>query len=564
MDRAQLFLVAIQQGIPLPHPGEPTVQDRALLVYRVGGLSVQSVGQRLLDFTTPLHTIPLDVRGNAQHWVIRTADAALSSTIPNWLARFETEEAWQTVYVERMNPPWQSYLRDTGTTRRGLPLATAKRKHDVRAQRAYEKAIANWHFAFRDDAEEFYKKVIARADDFAKATQDFLGYVGLRIQAFIGAFSLHIMALCGNPEVAGLMGHRENLTAFSLPDPPIIQLGFRPSLNQEIMALLCRDFFLAFPQPDIGPINTLLDVVLSAYLHPAYAPPPVSFIHLEARDGGFFLHTLVQAVQLVVPPTALDIGAVGRIAPRPFTQAIAIDDIFAALIPGDLPIDHAVIVLEERSAQVAGISLLVYRAPSAPSAAMIDAVIPTTLTLEAPGLGESWQVIVQSIGTFPTTPHVTWQGHFWAVDTAGNESNHAAWAVQMPGPRARILTRGLSFSLSPPQIQTVSSDLFSLGIPGDDPLISCTVELTEVLDNFTGVRLVAHRSDSGVPDINLTPLLGVPQVLPTPPLGITWQLLIDYIDTPALAYTVIFFGFLWFTDSNNVESNHARLGVTLR
>ena len=46
----------------------------------------------ILDFISPLVPVPLDVRGNAQHWFIRTAEAATEKTIFNWLGKFSSPE----------------------------------------------------------------------------------------------------------------------------------------------------------------------------------------------------------------------------------------------------------------------------------------------------------------------------------------------------------------------------------------------------------------------------------------------------------------------------------------
>src|SRR5712664_397602 len=98
----------------------------------------------ILDLTTHLLSIGLDTRGNAQHWALRTMDAALTKTIDNWRNKFDTQEAWDEKCVTPAVLGWQDYLTHTGVTKRGLLMADVRRKHQQRFQDAYHKAQTNW------------------------------------------------------------------------------------------------------------------------------------------------------------------------------------------------------------------------------------------------------------------------------------------------------------------------------------------------------------------------------------------------------------------------------------
>src|ERR1700746_2711883 len=102
----------------------------------------------VIDFSSPLVPGPLDVRGNAQHWFIRTAEAANDTTFFGFTGKFASPEDWENFCAIPANNAWVSYLKNTGLTRHGVSLAQAKAKHDRRMRGAFEKALTNWTYAF--------------------------------------------------------------------------------------------------------------------------------------------------------------------------------------------------------------------------------------------------------------------------------------------------------------------------------------------------------------------------------------------------------------------------------
>lgn len=558
MDLAHTLALTVRQGIPRPQAGAFTLQQRAWFLLQLAGLRPAEVGRAILDFTTAVVPAPLDVRGNAQHWMIRTADAALERTLPTWNARFETEETWNTIYVDRMVPAWQPYYKDTGATRRGVPMAVVKRKQENQARRAYAKALANWAYAFREEGEEFYLKLLNTTEAFAKATQEFLGYVGLGLHQFVGPFSMHIMALCSNPGIAGVYSLSERFTVWTIPDPPIIPTPYRPSLNQDVMAVFCRDLYLSLPQPPADRLNFILDGVLEAYLHPAYAAPPRSYLHVELRDGGVYLHTHIEEVSHVVHPRAVEWAFPVVYPESPFVDTLAVADLFLFGVPGDFPIAFLTIELAEIAYPTPKPLLLVYRDPSGSEARILDDHVGTRITIGPPAPGETIQLRFRAAAFTRPFPRYRAAGHFWYTDTAGNESNHASWLVQAPGPTADNYRIGRTTPQEPDTEVIAIPSLFALGHAGGDPLASCTFVQHRVLNNLYVMLLKLHRSDGGASDIELVGL-DVLVTVPIPPPGVSWQVILEAHGIAAtLPLPVIFSGELWFTDVDGVQSNHAQ------
>ncbi len=563
MDLAVGLSIATRQGLPLPGGPGAAAQQRAQLLFAVTGLSVQPPGRLLLDLTTPLIPVGLDVRGSAQHWFIRTADAAKTRTETRWEELFSSQGAWESGYVEPMVTGWRNYLKDTGVTRRGVQLPVVKHRHANRATRAYTKALADWTYAFRDEGDPFYAKLQARADEFAKATEDFLGYVGLGIRSFVGAFSVHIMVLCGNPLLTGVLGNREFVNAFSLPDPPIIPTPLRPFFNQELQALFNRDTFLTLPHPDVDLLNFRLDVILGSYLHPAYAQPPSSFLHLEPRDGGIYLHSHIEEVSTVRRPGAAEWAYPAVYPTVAFVATITINDLFLFALPGDLPLASLTIRVEAVDAPSPRPYLLVYRAPAGLEGHIITDVVPTQTTIAPPGPGETIQLRFVSAAFPNPKPRFVARGHFWVTDTAGQESNHASWLVQAPGPTADRFTRSVRNPAPLAPEVLVYANLLRFGHPGSDPLASFTIVLTTLFNVVGDITPEVLRSDGGDVPYLLRPLFLQPLTFEVPPPGTTWDLLVFSTYSSTIGLPIVFIGQFWVTDSLGVESNHVPWSITV-
>ncbi len=563
MDLAVVLSIATRSGLPLPGaPGEAPGQ-RAQLLFAVAGLAAQPGDRLILDLTTPLTEVPLDVRGNAQHWLIRTAEAALERTESRWEELFETQDVWNDVYAERQRLALQGYMRPGAVSRRGVTMEVVMRKQHLRARSAYEKARDNWTRAFADGGDHFYAALQAEADRYVKATQTYLGYVGLYIQGFVGAFSLHIMALCSNPLLPGLFRHLESINSFHLPDPPLIPTPWRPSLNQELMALFCRDVYLTLPHPALDELNFRLEVILGSYLHPAYAPPPRSYVQLEGRDGGLYVHTHIEEVSTIARPQAVEWAYPALYPVAPFLETTVINDLFLFSLPGDLPIVSLTITVEYLDAPSPRPLLLMYRSPTGTEAPDLARSVPSVTTSSPPGLGESIQLLLRSTPFAPPQPRFVARGHFWYTDSAGNESNHAPWLVTAPGPTISNRNMGTVHPSPPAMTTTLVDDLFSLGHAGAAPLASLTMVLTHELNNLYLMTPQLHRSDSGVPDIELSHQLLVPFTVDTPLTGVRWQLRLIAVGVTAVANPVIFTGTWWVTDALGIDSPHTFWSITV-
>jgi hypothetical protein len=564
MDLAQLLTITLRQGLPRPQAGALDAQQRAWMLYLISGLQVRIVGQPLLDFTTPLDPISLDVRGSAQHWMIETADAALESTLPTWQLRFENQEAWDTIYVDRMVPAWQGYLKNTGATRRGVSMATAKRKHRVKASASYQKALTNWAYAFREEAEAFYEVLAARTTSYAESTQSFLSLVGLRIRDFVGAFSLPIMALCSKPEVLGLFGHREHLVAVSMPDPPIIPTPFRPALNQELMAVFCRDLFLTLPHPDVDAINLKLTFILDSFLHPAYAPSPLSFIRLEAREGGLFLHTRILEDLTPRPPRVLEMRVPWQRHGDLPTSVVLVPDLLAYVIPGDYPLAFGTLTLSTRFVSLGTGILFLHRSDGLGTDVPIDPLFPHTVAAPALPDGVTWQIVWIPTSTLQPVREDVLGGTFTWTDNSGLVSPPALWRIQGINPIAQRFVAGIDAPLPTSFLTVVLADVFSKGLSGGAAIVQGHIKLINAINNRVGMQVLLHPTQIGVDEMNLTTLRGVVVDFDVLLSGERWELQVYGPTLAPLDTNIHFSGEWWFTDADGLDSNHELWAITVK
>src|SRR5262249_32000234 len=315
----------------------------------------------ILDLLTPLVVPQLDVTGNASHWVMRTAGAALEKTRDNWLALFDSQDLWNAHDAGPAVVGFTPYVNTAFRSRRGVPSATIRNRFGRNFSKAWLKAVGNWNHAFRDQAEHFYDPLIDNQHHYEEATRLFLGLVGLNMADWLGAFSMHIMALCGNEAILDQPGGHTQFNQLAFPAPVIIPLPLRQALDHGLMALLCRDVYLTLFLGGHDFPNEALDAVLGGHLGFAYASPPASFMHVEARDGGYFLHTVIQGAPEHVSPRALDFHV-----PMPaFTgtglRLPVVPDLYAYSVPGDLPLASGFIRLDHITGDVAEADLLLLR-----------------------------------------------------------------------------------------------------------------------------------------------------------------------------------------------------------
>jgi hypothetical protein len=510
-----------------------------------------------IEYASPLSPLPLDVRGNAQHWFIRTADAANDRTMPHWLARFNSQDAWESQVATPADRGWSGYLKDTGATRKGLPLAVVKRNYLDHFADSWRKAVLGWVHAFRDEGDRFFEQLTARTQAFEESTEDFLGDVGIHMRNFLGSFSTHIMLLCGNQAVYPFLAHRTQLTVLTFPDPPILMGAVRPVFNQEYMALLCRDFFLGLPLPPLDDINFLLDVTLEAYLTHGYAPPPVSFVHVEHTDGIYQMHTHIEGDLDFLPPIAFPLRVPMRQLVAPPGQVVLVPDLFAYGQAGTFPLATLFLQILEYTSNQEDVLLFLSRSDTMSLDVQLNSPVPTVVSVPAPPGGTRWQIVLRTGSLPPGGLAARLSGFLWFFDTALNESNHAEFLIAGAAPTALPFSRILSGTIDDTDIQIAWNDLFDRVIPGDNPVATCTIVLTAVLGNFDGYSLLIERSDSDAFEINLTSVVTVPQVLGLPPPGTRWLLLIDAHGTFGPMISITFVGRIWFTDSLGNESNHA-------
>src|SRR5215471_10492952 len=312
----------------------------------------------VLDLITPLVVPQLDVRGNASHWVIRTADAAINTTFPNWLAAFDSQDQWESLDVAPAALGFAPYVASSFRSKRGLGRDTIRARHHRRFHDAWSKALVNWNHTFRDQAEHFYVQLLDNEQDYAKATRLFLGLVGLNLENWLGAFSVHIMALCGNLDILDQPGGHTNFRMLSFPAPPIVPPAFRKALDHGLMGLLCRDVYFALFLGGNAFPNAQLDTVLTGSLGFAYT----GFMHIEtdpqSPGGGYFLHTVIEGAPDHIAPIALDFAL-----PMPtFTgtgiTSLVVGDLYSYVTPGDLTLASGFIRLDTIQGNVSEASLL--------------------------------------------------------------------------------------------------------------------------------------------------------------------------------------------------------------
>jgi hypothetical protein len=564
MGLAHTLATVLRQGLPFPQDGTLDAQQRAWLVYLIAELHVRIVGQPLLDFSTPLDSLPLDVRGNAQHWMIRTAEAAKSSTESRWEERFEAQEAWDDIYVGRMVPAWQSYLKNTGATRRGLSMATVKRKHAVKASTSYEKARTNWTYAFREEAEAFYEVLAARTQTFADSTQGWLSAVGLHLRDFVGAFSLHIMALCSNPQILGLFGHRERVVAVSMPDPPIISIGLRPALNQELMAVFGRDLFLSLPHPDVEAINLKLAFILESFMHPAYARPPVSFLRVEAREGGHFLHTRILEDLTPRLPRVVDWQVPWQRHGALPAVVVLVPDVLLYVEAGDYPLAFGVFTLSTRNVSLGLRILFLHRSDGLGTDVPIDPLFPHTVAAPALPDGVTWQIVWKPSSTLQPIASDQLGGTFTWTDTVGLTSTRASWRIQGIAPIARRFVAGIAAPSPISFLTVVLADVFSKGLAGSTPIVQGHIKLSLVINNLAAMQLILHPTQVGIDEIILTTLRGVVVDIAVLLPGERWELQVYGPRLAPLDFPIFFSGEWWFTDAASLDSNHELWAITVQ
>lgn len=517
----------------------------------------------ILDYLTPLIPFPLDVRGNAQHWFIRTAEAALDRTQPNWHVRYPDQETWDVHAVENSQEKWQPYLKDTGFNKKGLPLSFSKRKRAIHMSKSYEKARVNWDLAFDHEGDDFFDRLLRGTDAVEKSTQEFLALLGLKLRNWLGPFSTHIMLLCGNRDFFNHEVSRDGLMSIHFPEPPIIPKLFRPYLNQELMATLCRDFYLSRDGPDQAYINLLLGVTLGSYLDGAYAGVPFSFIQLERRDETWYLHTHIVTAFAVAPPQARDLRAPFLQLAPPGMQVVLVPDLFAYVEPGDLPIDSIVIAPAAYHANQEDVLVYASRSDTLSLDIQLNQPVPNVISLPAPPLGATWQVVVRT-GSPPSGGLAAGlSGGLWAVDTDGQESNHATFLIEGSTPTADDFRVAIPNTSPPDYTTTVIGNLFRYEHAAEVPLAMGHIVLESMIFNFSVAELWLHRSDSAEPDVRMDINLGIVHDFQVLPSGIFWQLYVVAIGGIPGPLPTVFVGHHWCEDTRGFQSNHAAWSITI-
>lgn len=563
MDLDQIFMISTGHGLPPPSIYDLTLDDVAAMIRLAIFPPPAPFSTRVLDISTPLWTTQIDVRGNAQHWMIRTAEAALDLTKAHWLARFETEEAYQTIVSERTNPGFAGFYSSSAMTRRGLPMAVSKAKHDRRTLASYDKAVESWNHVFRSEGQYFYQQLLNATDGYAEATARFLSLVGMDIRHFKGAFSLHIMLMCGNLDAARFISNNDTLLAINYPGTPIIPGFARPSFNQEMMTVLCRDLYHSLPSPDVTAINGLLEGIVGAYINEAYDPPPFSYVRVESRDGGVYLHTKVLFGTAPRPPAARPFWVpLRQPVPAP-GQVLLLADLFAQGAHGADVIASCTMVIESQTTNLDQIQVWLVRTDGGDPEQRLNLHQPHQVTVTTPPLGEQWQLYLRFPGVPPTHLFGTLQGHFWFTDSAGLESEHASWRISGDLPRAVNLIKEASLLLPVGVHSTIVADLFAFGVPGGPPLERGHIRINTISNNSLGTQIIMHRTDSLIGDIPITAVPGTTHDFVALPVGERWQLYVVGVNPIISSNVALFLGEIWFTDTGGNQSNRASVLISL-
>jgi hypothetical protein len=369
------------------------------------------------------------------------------------------------------------------------------------------------------------------------------------------------MLLCGNQAVYPFLKHRTELTVLLFPETPILLGAVRAMFNQEYMALLCRDFFLSLPLPPLEDINFLLDITLEAYITHGYAPPPISYVHVEHKDGLYQLHTHVEGALDFLPPIAYPLRVPMRQLVPPPGEVVLVPDLFAYGQVGTFPLGSIFLHIAEYSSNQEDVLIFLHRSDTMSLDVQLNSPVPNVVSAPAPPDGTRWQIVLRTGSTPPGGLVARLSGFLWFFDTALNESNHAALLIEGSPPVALPFSRILSSVVNDAPIQIARADLFDRGIPGDDPIVQMTIVLNTVIANLDRYSLLVDRSDTDAFEVNLTSAVNVPQSFPVPPAGTTWGLLVDAHGTFGPTLPITFIGRIWFRDSAGVESNHANWAV---
>jgi len=511
----------------------------------------------ILDLTTHLLSIGLDTRGNAQHWALRTMDAALTKTIDNWRNKFDTQEAWDEKCVTPAVLGWQDYLTHTGVTKRGLLMADVRRKHQQRFQDAYHKAQTNWTIAFKDDAEHFYVTMLRASEFYQEDVEFYLSLVGLGLRNYVGPIGMHVMAICGNQRILDHLARNTSVSVLNFPAPPIIPHQYRKAFARAIMAVLCREVYFQLTLNKPAPPNLKLDEVLGGYLGFDYAGTPTSYIHVEHTDGTWYLHTHIEGAPSAEPPEAADFHVPVPPLTTPIGRGLVVDDLFFYGTAHTFPIATARMRLNYFFAP--GLFTLVYlrRSDTAPGLVDFRLNLGEVVTVDVLPEGVTWQVFLYVEGAPLTLPPISFTGNLWFTDTEGNESNHAFWSIAGHALTVQpfTVTRFMTF---PWTVTTVLvDDWFAHATAGNYSLSVIHVELQNVVVGSGQIFLFLHRSDDAGEGISIEGQRYVIQNLPALPPGVTWQLTMVVLRPPEFGTPLYVLGDFWVEDSSGALSQHA-------
>jgi hypothetical protein len=512
----------------------------------------------LLDIVTPLIDPRIDVKGNSAHWVVRTADAALERTQIAWLALFDSQDQWAALDAGPAVVAWTPYVNPTFRSRKGRGTPAIQARMGRHFTLAWEKAVRNWNFAFRDQAEHFYTALLHAEQHYEDATRRFLGLVGLHLDNFLGAFSMHILGLCGNETLIDIPQGWTIFNTLAFPAPPIIPAPLRVAFDHALMGVLCRDVYFLLTD-DTGDLpNDKLDTILSGHLGFDYAGPPTSYIHVEGSPGSYVLHTHIEGTLEHQAPRALDFHL-----PMPsFTEtgirSVVNGDLYAYVEPGDLLVTSGFIRLDTITGDPSQASLLLLRSdlPGAPT--VLDAHPGVVFALPPLSDPATWQLVALS-GTLPQPiPQVGYYGTLWFHDSAGDQSNIAHWSISGNILTTPPFTLTHTFPLLSSGYLVIDSDIFQRAIPGPVPILQLHYTWDNRFPWLFRIGVNWHiTSDPGQGTTTLTPGDTVYTLDVLPP-GQTWDMRILAFGALQDLIPLILAGSFWATDANGNESQHVR------
>lgn len=512
----------------------------------------------ILDCVTPLAAPALPVDGNAAHWAIRTAEAALTLTQVNWLATFDSQDQWNALDAGPALTAWTPYVNPQFRSRKGRSASRIHIRMGRHFVASWEKAVRHWNLNFRDDGEHFYPKLIDAQESYANATRRFLGLVGLRSQHFLGAFATHLLALCGSEDLLDIGQGWTIFYQLNYPAPPIIPTSLRRAAATGLLGLLNRDvYFLLMGDTDVVP-NAQLDTVLAGVLGFDYAGPPASYIHVEGSPGAYSLHTHIEGTPAHRAPQVLDFHR-----PMPaFTgtglRAVVMDDLYAQIIPGDRPIASAVLRLDTITGDVAQAELLLVRSDLPGSPVALSPRRGEALILDVLPEGVRWQLVALS-GTLPQpVPQVGYQGRLWAFDDLGHESNHAFWSVS--GNILHVSPWNIihTFPFTSAGFLELDTDIFRHASTGLVPIVSCHITWDGRFPWLFPIQVNLHVSTDTGQGFTIPTPGDTAYEFPVPPPGGTLDLRILAFGTLQAFLPIILTGSFWVTDAHSVESRHVR------